>query len=1668
MKLCRTVAFLLFTARVVHGQGTINFVNRITGTVDAPVFDTDGRTGLAGTAYLAQLYAGPTAGAIEAVGRSVTFRTGSAAGYFDTSVNSTREIPGVSVGGLAYVQVRAWEAAMGSTFEAAVAAGGRHGSTPVFSVLTGGGLIPPKPLVGLTSFSLTLDTGPVIRTQPASVAVGLGDTARFEVVASGVAPLLYQWKKSGVGIPDATQSIVEIHGVVPSDAASYSVRVSNSQGSVESAPAQLTILPLPVVAQVLIDPARPVAGGPVRLEVIVNGVGPFTYQWRRNDANISGASSSVFSRTSVDAGTYSVRVTGPGGAVVREVLRIAEEYPLTLTAGEGGRIVADPSAATHPGGTWVTLTATPDPGYVFQGWAGDIAGTENPTTLLVNAATEVLGIFRPVGGTIYFTNLGGGVDAPIYGADGATPLQGDACVAQLYAGTSAARLAAVGSPLPFLTGDGAGYFHGEIRVVPGVAPGSAVFVQVRAWKVSEGDTYETAAAKGSAHGTSAILTVVTGNAGLPPTLPTPLAGLTSFRLGATAPLITRMDGPEAISVGERATLTVEATGSVPLRYQWFLGKDGDTSHPVGSNAVQYVSEPLKANASFWVQVDNDAGRMASAVHTIIVTRQPQEIAFTPPSPVRFGTPPIRLVATASSGLPVSWTLISGPAALDGDILTPTATGTVVVRAIQPGNDAYDAAAVVERSLAIEPGLATVTISDLEQPFDGSPRQPSVLVNPPGLAMRVTFDGAATLPASLGTYAVEAVVTDPNYTGLGTATFKIVAVRSVTGWVFLDINGDGSRGAGEAGIPGVPVHLLETGAGDELGSAVSDADGAFSFSGLATGRYCVLADNPPGHVSTTPELRLVPVVAGRPPEIVFGKQPVGTVTGVVFEDVDGDGHQQTGESGLGGVSLRLSGANLERTATSAPDGTFQFENVEPGRYTLQEIDPDGFGSTTPNLRTLSVTTGGAASSSFGDQAAGSIAGAVFADTNGDGLREEGEAGLAGVNIRLSGGNLSRSTTTSEDGTYQFPDLPPGNYRVEETDPTGFVSTTPNARAVALRTGGAAAAAFADQPVQSISGMVYEDQNGNSRFDWGEPGIAHVTVRLLQAVDETQVLETVTSEDGVFQFADVPAGDYIVRQSIPDAYTLVTTTGVARTASLHAAAISPDFNQKSVSLAEDQAAAVNFANHVAGQLSGTVFNDLDGDSQPSLGESGLGGIRVAVRNADTGAALAWVVTSGDGMFLVPGLPAGTYEVVQETVAGYLAVRPSSLVTLPEGGAGTANFPNRAAGTVSGLVYNDEDGDGVHDAAEPGIGGVQVNLQGVGASATATTAGDGTFLFTSTPAGDITIEQTALTGYRFTTASFVRMTLSSNEAGSTSFANQSLSLAMPMIVTEPGDLTLAEGASGMLGVVAEGSAPLAFQWYKDGSPIAVATNASLAFSEASLVDSGLYEVRVHNSLGDALSRQARVSITPPDPFEDWVLEQVIPAGLRGAQDDPDGDGLCNLLEFVVGTSPMKADASAIPAAVVLNSGGDRHLAFEFHRNPAAAAAQVFLETSDDVVHWARIPSATPEVILAGPEGDRVRLTDPVGLSERPARFLRLGVESAGATGAEGRLTVPSGPHTAAEFQFDLSGETGGSYAIEWSMDLRSWNLLTTVVAASTPTTLAEPSGTSAPHRFYRARPL
>ncbi len=159
---------------------------------------------------------------------------------------------------------------------------------------------------------------PRITTQPANETVNAGQTATFSVVATGTAPLGYQWKKNGTAISGATApSYTTPAETTGDDGATFVVVVSNSAGSIASRSAVLTVAAKPVITT---QPADETVntGQTARFTVVATGTAPLAYQWQKNGTPIAGATAASYTtapETTADNGAvFAVVVSNSAGS----------------------------------------------------------------------------------------------------------------------------------------------------------------------------------------------------------------------------------------------------------------------------------------------------------------------------------------------------------------------------------------------------------------------------------------------------------------------------------------------------------------------------------------------------------------------------------------------------------------------------------------------------------------------------------------------------------------------------------------------------------------------------------------------------------------------------------------------------------------------------------------------------------------------------------------------------------------------------------------------------------------------------------------------------------------------------------------------------------------------------------------------------------------------------------------------------------------------------------------------------------------------------------------------------------------------------------------------------------------------------------------------------------
>ena len=229
-------------------------------------------------------------------------------------------------------------------------------------------------------FKATSSTAPSISSQPASKTVTLGQTASFSVTAKGATPLSYQWQKNGAAVSGATSASYTTPATTAADSgAKFAVVVSNTVGSITSSAATLTVNAAAVAPSITAQPANQTvtAGQTANFSVAATGTAPLSYQWQKNGAAISGATSASYTTpatTAADSGAkFAVVVSNTAGNVTSSAAALtvnAASVSPSITAQPANQTVTAGQTATFS----IAATGTAPLSYQWQKNGAAISG----------------------------------------------------------------------------------------------------------------------------------------------------------------------------------------------------------------------------------------------------------------------------------------------------------------------------------------------------------------------------------------------------------------------------------------------------------------------------------------------------------------------------------------------------------------------------------------------------------------------------------------------------------------------------------------------------------------------------------------------------------------------------------------------------------------------------------------------------------------------------------------------------------------------------------------------------------------------------------------------------------------------------------------------------------------------------------------------------------------------------------------------------------------------------------------------------------------------------------------------------------------------------------------------------------------------------------------------
>ena len=259
----------------------------------------------------------------------------------------------------------------------------------------------------------TVISAPTIGTQPASQTVTKGNTATFSVAATGE-KLSYQWQRStdnGQSWTDISEAKAATYNTAATTTSmngyQYRCVVSNSAGSVTSDAATLTVSePAPITYTINADVTPSGAGTATANKTTAAAGDTVTLTATANPGYRFTSWTSVGGGTFANSSSANTTFTMPSGDVT-VTANFVQVYTVTVSSTAGGTATADKTTAAE--GETVTLTATPDSGYHFDGWrvvSGSVTIQDNKFTMPAENV-EIQAIFDR-------NSSGGGDSDPTY------------------------------------------------------------------------------------------------------------------------------------------------------------------------------------------------------------------------------------------------------------------------------------------------------------------------------------------------------------------------------------------------------------------------------------------------------------------------------------------------------------------------------------------------------------------------------------------------------------------------------------------------------------------------------------------------------------------------------------------------------------------------------------------------------------------------------------------------------------------------------------------------------------------------------------------------------------------------------------------------------------------------------------------------------------------------------------------------------------------------------------------------------------------------------------------------------------------------------------------------------------------------------------------------------
>ncbi len=259
----------------------------------------------------------------------------------------------------------------------------------------------------------------------------------------------------------------------------------------------------------------------------------------------------------------------------------------------------------------------------------------------------------------------------------------------------------------------------------------------------------------------------------------------------------------------------------------------------------------------------------------------------------------------------------------------------------------------------------------------------------------------------------------------------------------------------------------------------------------------------------------------------------------FNDLNGDGVQNSGEPNLQGWQFQISSSCTSTKLTTDANGNACADFL-PGTYSVVEQMQGGWGATTPTTHTTTVSSGQTVNLNFGNKLQQGLCLQKFNDLNGNGILDSGEPSLPNWSFTVTHSSGAVTTmTTGPTGQVCGP-LPPGNCTIVEQAQAGWNATTPTTQATTISAGQIANVRFGNQSQQVSRGEIcitkFDDKNRNGQRDPGEMPLANWSFTITDSTGGSTVVTTLPPTGQIC--TGFPVGTYTVTEAPQAGWTATT--------------------------------------------------------------------------------------------------------------------------------------------------------------------------------------------------------------------------------------------------------------------------------------------------------------------------------------------------------------------------------------------------------------------------------------------------------------------------------------------------------------------------------------------------